>query len=155
MFGAVGGAVPLLPHPAPVPGLGSAERDGPAHLAEEAHLLALHLDLRGQHAGPEPLGFVFVFFGLFSFLLVQNPHSVFSSPLLPLGGSSGGFTPLPESGGIFPAASQTSSPTSLCFILPGESAPPPPLPLPLLFLFLLFLFDLYLLHLPFFPLFFS
>lgn len=95
------------------------------------------------------------FFGLFSFLLVRNPHSVFSSPLLPLGGSSGGFTPLPESGGIFPAASQTSSPTSLCFILPGESAPPPPLPLPLLFLFLLFLFDLYLLHLPFFPLFFS
>lgn len=59
VFGAVGGAVPLLPHPVLVPGLGSAERDGPAHLAEEAHLLALHLDLWGQHAGQEPLGFVF------------------------------------------------------------------------------------------------
>lgn len=49
-----------------------------------------------------------------------------SSLCRPLGGSSGGFTSLPESRGIFPAASQTCSPTPLCFVLSGNSTSPPP-----------------------------
>lgn len=51
VFVAAGGAVPLLPNPPPLSGLGPSQWRGPAELAQEAHLLPVHLDLWGQHAG--------------------------------------------------------------------------------------------------------
>lgn len=50
---AAGGAVPLLPDAPPLPGLGPAQWRGPPELAQEAHLLPVHLDLWGQHAGQQ------------------------------------------------------------------------------------------------------
>ncbi len=55
LFGAVGGVVPLLSDSPPLSGLGSSEWGGAPHLAPETDLLALHLDVRGQHAGQERL----------------------------------------------------------------------------------------------------
>lgn len=58
--GSPGGALPLLPNAPPLSGLGSPQRRGAPHLAPQARLLALHLDLRGEHAGEEasPVGHV-------------------------------------------------------------------------------------------------
>lgn len=54
VFVPAGDAVPLLPHSPALSGLGPSQWRGPAQLAQEAHLLPVHLDLWGQHAGEQP-----------------------------------------------------------------------------------------------------
>lgn len=116
VFVAAGGAVPLLPNSPPLSGLGPSQWRGPAKLAQEAHLLPVHLDLRGQHAGQHLDQRLY----RFAFFLIWVKSLWLFSHAWPTGGSSGGLASLQESGRIFPAPPQTCRTAALFFFLSGN-----------------------------------